>query len=172
MERIIKDKVVLIGMPGSGKTTVGRLLAGKLKYSFFDMDECIEKLSGKTVAELFKIGESVFREWETKVCMELVKKRRAVISAGGGAVERRENVSILKSGCVVIYLSRPVGRIAADINIKSRPLLKDGAGRLYELYKRRGPIYEGAADLTVENGASAAEAAAEALLKLHGRIEE
>ena len=83
---MLKDRVFLIGMPGCGKTTIGKVLAKELNYTFYDMDKYIVDISGKEVHELFNEGEEVFRKWETEACKELSKKRNSIISTGGGEV--------------------------------------------------------------------------------------
>ena len=76
----LKSNIVLIGMPGCGKTTVGKVLSKKLKYKFCDMDSYIQQISKKTIKELFEQGEENFRDWETKACEELVKLNNIVIN--------------------------------------------------------------------------------------------
>ena len=146
--------VVLIGMPGCGKTTLGRALARKLGCAFVDMDEFVEQISGCSVSQLFEAGEENFRNWETKACRELAGRKNTVISAGGGVVKRPENIGILHPCCVIIYIDRPVESIFSDICTSTRPLLKDGPQKLYELYRERGDLYRAAADFTVENKGS------------------
>lgn len=85
VEAAILDKnIILIGMPGCGKTTIGSILAKQLKIEFIDMDEYIQNTTSKTVGELFETGEEYFRDIETKACIELAKKKNILISTGGG----------------------------------------------------------------------------------------
>ncbi|MCI7442251.1 MAG: shikimate kinase, partial [Clostridium sp.] len=122
----LKSNIVLIGMPGCGKTTVGKVLAKRLGYKFCDMDSYIQEISKKTIKELFEPGEENFRDWETKACEELSKCRNTIIASGGGVVKREKNIEILKKSCTILFIDRPVERIINDVDINSRPLLKDG----------------------------------------------
>ena len=146
-----KSNIVLIGMPGSGKTTIGRRIAKQLNYEFYDMDDTVVSLAGKSIPALFEVGEQVFRDWETEACRHLAQKQHAVIACGGGAVLREQNMELLKQSGVVYYLDRPVERIAGDIRLSTRPLLKQGKERLYQLYRERAELYENAADEIVSN---------------------
>lgn len=147
----LKSNIVLIGMPGCGKTTVGKVLAKRLGYKFCDMDSYIQEISKKTIKELFEPGEENFRDWETKACEELSKCRNTIIASGGGVVKREKNIEILKKNCTILFIDRPVERIINDVDINSRPLLKDGKERLYNLYDERYELYKKAADIQILN---------------------
>lgn len=146
-----KSNVVLIGMPGSGKTTIGRRIAKQLRYDFCDMDQFIVSLAGQSIPALFEQGESVFRNWETEACRQLSQRQHTVIACGGGVILRDQNMQLLKQSGTVYYLDRPVDRIAGDIRLATRPLLKQGKQRLYELYRERVELYENAADEIISN---------------------
>lgn len=150
MEKL-KSNIVLIGMPGCGKTTVGKVLSKKLKYKFCDMDSYIQQISKKTIKELFEQGEENFRDWETKACEEFVKLNNTIIASGGGVVKREKNIEILKKNCTILFIDRPVERILSDVDINSRPLLKDGKEKLYSLYEERYELYKNAADIIILN---------------------
>ncbi len=92
----MKRKIVIIGMPGSGKTTIGKILSKELNLKFYDMDEYIQETRSKTIMELFENGEDYFRDIETEACRELADKSNVLISTGGGVVKRKENIYILK----------------------------------------------------------------------------
>lgn len=147
----LKSNIVLIGMPGCGKTTVGKVLAKRLGYKFCDMDSYIQEISKKTIKELFENGEENFRDWETKACEELSRCRNTIIASGGGVVKREKNIEILKKSCTILFIDRPVERIINDVDINSRPLLKDGKERLYNLYDERYELYKKAADIQILN---------------------
>ena len=147
----LKSNIVLIGMPGCGKTTVGKVLAKRLGYKFCDMDSYIQEISKKTIKELFEPGEENFRDWETKACEELSRCNKTIIASGGGVVKREKNIEILKKSCTILFIDRPVERIINDVDINSRPLLKDGKERLYNLYDERYELYKKAADIQILN---------------------
>lgn len=137
----LKDKVLLIGMPGCGKTIIGKLLATELNYNFCDMDKYIEDISGETIKELFEKGEENFRNFETKACMELSKKRRGIISAGGGVIKREKNIDLFKEESIIIFIDRSLENIIADVDIETRPLLSSGKEKLYNLFQERYELY-------------------------------
>lgn len=145
------EKIFLIGMPGCGKTTMGKVLAKELKYNFYDMDDYIEEISGKTIKEIFSKSEEHFRDLETEACKQLNKKRRSVISTGGGVIKRDENIDIIKENSLVVFINRPVEKIIEDVDINSRPLLQGGKERLYNLYNERIYKYKKAADIEIIN---------------------
>ena len=154
----MKNKIVLIGMPGCGKTTIGKILSTQLNLKFYDMDEYIQETSGKTIAELFEKGEDNFRDLETQACRDLIKKNNVIISTGGGVVKRKENVDILKEDSIIIFLDRPVEKIIGDVDVSKRPLLKDGKEKVLVLYKERYELYKKAADKIIVNDGTVKDA--------------
>ncbi|KAL8151872.1 hypothetical protein V2J09_021680 [Rumex salicifolius] len=148
--------IYLVGMMGSGKTTIGRILADVLGYSFFDSDVLVEHaVGGSSVAEIFKLhGEGFFRDNETEVLQKLSSQQQLVISTGGGAVVRPINWKYMRSG-VSVWLDVPlealVRRITA-VGTNSRPLLHEGPGdvysrtfmRLSNIMEERGEAYANA----------------------------
>ena len=115
-----KRSIVLIGMPGSGKSTVGGLLSEKLGRTFTDTDEEIVRRAGIPISELFKTrGERAFRDLESEVVRDLSRSGGAVIATGGGAILRKENVDALKSNGVLVFLDRPPSEL---IPTSDRPL--------------------------------------------------
>lgn len=150
-----KEKnIVLIGMPGCGKSTIGKILAHKLNYKYIDSDCCIEEKSGKSIEDLFKIGENHFREIESEVIREVSNEKMAVISTGGGVIKNSVNVELLRENGLVVFIDRPIENIASDINMSARPLLKEGTVRLYELYKERYESYKESCDIKIINDTS------------------
>jgi len=143
--------IVLIGMPGSGKTTLGRLLAEMLNREFIDADPEIEKDAGKTIPELFAVSEDHFREQETKTARRLAKLQDKVLAMGGGVVLREENIACLKENGLIIFLDRSPEDIVGDVDTETRPLLAAGRQRIYDLYAQREALYRKAADITVVN---------------------
>ena len=138
--------LVLIGFMGAGKTTVGRALAARLGWATVDCDDLIEARAGKTIAAIFADeGEGHFRDLEAAVAAGLASYEHAVITTGGGVVERPGNLDHLRRAGRVIYLrARPeilYGRVAGSSH---RPLLQvaDPLARVRELLARRAPAYE------------------------------
>lgn len=141
----------LVGMMGSGKTTVGRLLAMQLKYKFLDTDGVIEKLAQKSIAQIFAdSGEATFREMETQVLSRVAVETRTAIATGGGIVLQRQNWSYLHHG-VVVWLDVSVEQLLKRLKGSThRPLLHDSDPRqkLQQLLEQRQPLYA-AADVRV-----------------------
>lgn len=134
--------IVLIGMPGSGKTTLGNIISQKLNMDFFDIDEYIEKTSGKSIPEIFSQGEDHFRNLESQAVNELCKRSSIVLSTGGGVIKRYENIERLKQNGIIFFIDRPVENIISDVQINTRPLLKDGVQKVYQLYEERYELYK------------------------------
>ena len=147
----MKNKVVFIGMPGCGKSTIGKLVSKELNLKFFDMDKYIEDMTSKTIPELFETGEDYFRDFETLACKELSEKSKILISSGGGVVKRKENIEILKKESYIIFIDRPIEELLNDIDISKRPLLKEGREQLIKLYEERYELYRSSADEIVKN---------------------
>ena len=147
------ENIVLIGMPGSGKTTIGKLIAQRLGRPFYDADAEIEKISGKTIPEIFASeGEGAFRAKETEILSELGKKSGAIIATGGGCITREENYAHLHQNAVIVFIQRNISLLARD----GRPLSQNAD--LSEMYERRLPLYLRFADEVVENDGTLSEA--------------
>ena len=148
--------ISLVGMPGSGKSTVGRHLARLLGWRFIDSDHEIERQIGGSIRAYFEQhGEAAFRELEQQTIAALCQHTHAVLATGGGAVLREANRQALKSACEVIYLrSSPEELFRRLRHDTQRPLLqvKDPLKRLRELYRERDPLYRDAADFVIETG--------------------
>lgn len=147
-----KNIILLIGMPGCGKTTIGKRAAKKLGYKFCDMDIYIEYISKSTIKELFEKNEEYFRDFETRACKELgTIKEKIIISSGGGVVKRKENIDYFKENGVIIFIDRPIEDIIKDVDTVSRPLLKDGKAKLYNLYSERYNLYNDYCNYKIAN---------------------
>lgn len=144
--RKLTYNIILCGMPSAGKTSVGKLVAKTTGLDFYDSDDEIIKKTGKTPSEIInEQGEVAFRDLESEVVKELSIKSGAVISLGGGAVLREENVTNLKRNGAIIYIKRDVNLLTSD----NRPISqKEGIKALYE---KRKSIYESVSDIIVEN---------------------
>lgn len=149
--------IILIGMPGSGKTMIGRLLSERLEKKFIDIDGLIEKQEGYTINELFRHGEEYFRNLETEAVLALEKEEALIISTGGGTVKRVRNMESLKKNGIVVYIDRPIKNITGDIDASTRPLLSKGTDRLVQLYAERHDLYKKYSDFTVKNEGEIAE---------------
>ena len=137
-----KNIVLLIGMPGCGKTTIGSEVAKRINYKFCDMDKYIEDISKSTIKELFNKSEEFFRDYESRACIELSNvKEKIIISSGGGVIKRKENIDCFKNKGIIIFIDRPIENIVKDVNTDTRPLLKDGKTKLYNLYTERYNLY-------------------------------
>jgi shikimate kinase len=147
----MKNKIVIIGMPGSGKTTLGKMLAEELNIKFFDMDEYIVEKTGKTTIQLFENGEEFFRDIESETCKELAEYSNVLISTGGGVIKRKANIDTLNKEGLIIFIDRPVDNILGDVDVSFRPLLKDGKEKLLKLYDERYALYNEYAEEIVKN---------------------
>ena len=160
--------LVLVGMMGAGKSTVGRRCAQRLQRAFVDTDEVIETIAGASVAEVFaRDGEPAFRELErTAVADACASPVPAVIAVGGGAVLDPENRRRLRAAGLVVWLCAPVDELARRVgDTASRPLLAgDAEGALRRLDALRRPAYEAAAHATVDTGEASVDAVVDAVL--------
>lgn len=146
--------IVLIGMMGCGKTTISQLLGDKLNRDVIDIDQYLVEKHGCSISEMMAVSEDYFRDLEQEACAELSKKEGIIISTGGGVIKRQENITALKEKGIIIYIDRPIQNILSDIDTKSRPLLKDGPEKLYQLDKERRSLYMNACDFRIINDQS------------------
>ena len=138
-----KENIVLIGMPGSGKSAVGRILAEKAGKTLADTDQLITEKAGKAIPDIFReSGEPAFRDLESSVIRDLSKQGGLVISTGGGAVLRPENVAALRQNGRLFWLNRDPDAL---IPTEDRPLA-DTADKMKQLWLTREPVYRAAAD--------------------------
>lgn len=148
--------VSFVGLPGSGKSTVGRQLARRLGIPFFDSDHVIEQRLGCSIREFFeREGEAAFRDAEEAVIDELTQSSHGVLSTGGGVVLRPANREHLRSRGKVVYLrSSPEEVFRRLRHDQTRPLLQvaDPLGRLRDLYAERDPLYRETAHFLLETG--------------------
>jgi len=146
--------IVLIGISGCGKTSVGEMLAKKLNFDFIDTDEVVESY-GMTIEELFESGEKSFRCIETMAVKQVASYSDTVISTGGGVVTVKENMDYLKENSFIVFVKRDIERIKKSLQKQKtvRPLLKD-SNSLDKLYAKRLELYKKYADAIVENNES------------------
>lgn len=137
--------IVLVGMPGCGKSTVGKALAKRLSRPFFDADQEIVKRAGKSIPEIFQTeGEAGFRKIETEVLFDLCRQSGAVIATGGGAVTVPKNHGILRQNSLVVFLNRDI----AVLPTNGRPLSEQND--LHEMFRQRLPLYRAVCDYEVD----------------------
>ena len=157
-QEILKEKqnIVLIGMPGCGKSTHGKILAERLGKKLIETDEVIAREAGIPIKEIFaKHGEQYFRDLESEVIRYFSVKNGLVISTGGGAVLRKENVDALRLNGTVLFIDRPIESLKPT---GDRPLSDDRV-KLEKLYEGRYPIYRETADIIVESDGTKEETA-------------
>ena len=143
----MEKSIVLLGMMGSGKTTVGKILSRLLNIPFIDTDELIEKRERKKISEIFEIdGETYFRYIESQVLKEVLNGETAIISTGGGIVLKEENRRLIKEKGIPLFLYAPIDVLSERIrNASNRPLLKGDDPltiRLSRIWKKRKSLYE------------------------------
>ena len=149
----MKDNVVLIGMMGCGKTTVGGMLAQRLGFTFVDTDQYIEGALGRSIPDIFaQEGEDFFRAREGEAAEELARKTGQVIACGGGLPTRSDSIAPLKKTGTVVFLRREPGEIYDSVSMGGRPLGQQGRAAFLERYAQREPIYLRWADHVVDVG--------------------
>lgn len=151
----MKSNIVLIGFMGTGKTTVGKILAEKLHKDFIEMDDIISQKANKTIPEIFsQDGEIKFRELEMQISKELSEEKNTVISAGGGLILNKLNIDYLKKKSIIVLLQANPGEIFKRISKdgkEKRPLLDniDPIKEIKSLLDYRQYYYNSAAEITV-----------------------
>ncbi len=147
--------ICLTGFMGSGKSTVGKLLAEKLGFTFIDMDRVIELAEGKRIKDIFRLkGEKYFRDLETKVTGKIYKNKNCVFACGGGIVKRKKNMDIIKSSGINVYLNIST-RDAIDRlkNVNDRPLIdvEKRDETVEKMIRKREVLYRKYADIIINN---------------------
>lgn len=149
-----KENIVLIGMPSSGKSTVGNMLAEKLGRAFFDSDKLVESTQNMTIPDIFKAeGEAYFRNCETEAVFELSKNNSSVIATGGGVVLNKKNIELLKENGKVFFLDRPLEML---LTTDDRPLSSNKAD-LEKRYNERYDLYRTFADVVIDGSGTVDE---------------
>ena len=163
--------IILVGVPGAGKTTVGQILAGKLQTSFIDTDQVIEQESGKSISDIFiQDGEPHFRLLEKNTIAKAMQNPQAVLSIGGGALLDKDTRELVKKeNCIWLQagLSQAVDRVGMNRN---RPLLLGNVrGQLAELMTAREPLYIECAKHAVDTNNMAPEEVADKIIEILGK---
>ena len=160
--KLQSGNLILVGMMGSGKTTIGRTLARHLGKTFVDSDEEIQQRTGVAIAHIFDIeGEAGFRQREAAAIHDLVERDNMLLATGGGAVLAEQNRTMLKQNGIVIYLKASVHDLwQRTRHDRNRPLLQtvDPRAKLTELYHQRDPLYQEVADIVIQTGRQSAHA--------------
>lgn len=163
----MKRQLILVGLPGSGKTTVGGLLAERLGLPFADCDDLIQQAAGMTIPAIFaEKGEPWFRALESRLLAELCAGPQQVVATGGGAVVAEKNRKLLKKTGFVVFLDRNIRDIAPCVENRERPLLRTHT--LAQLAEQRRDWYLDCADAAVRDGT--AEQLAEQIAELWRRL--
>jgi len=149
------SKIILVGMMGAGKTTIGKLLSNKLGYDFIDLDKIIEEKSGVKINTIFEIeGETAFRERELKVLNDSIEKDKVIISTGGGIVtNEKSRAQLIKHNALIIYLKANLQTLCNRLkNDNSRPILNvdDKEQVIEKILEEREPYYQDLADMDVD----------------------
>lgn len=167
--------IIMVGFMGSGKTTVGKILAKKLGLEFFDTDRKIEEAQGMKITEIFeKKGEPFFRSLERDIACDISESENTVIGTGGGMVKNDEIMRLLKKNGIVVYLKATPEKLAYNLrNDNTRPLLMGGdkLEKIRTVLEERQPLYEEVSDITVSiNRKTPKKVAEEIIKKLEGII--
>lgn len=149
----VHQHIFLVGMPGAGKTTIGRALAQDQGMNFFDIDAVVQEKAGKSIQNIIiHDGEDAFRELEFKAIQEIVDtKTPSVVATGGGTVLSEKTVELMRESGFVVFIQRDVTQILDDLDMEIRPLLKESIEYIFRLYEERQPLYEAVSHVKVEN---------------------
>lgn len=166
------SNVYLVGLMGSGKTTIGRILAKRLGLAFMDTDREVEERTGVSIPTIFEIeGEDGFRKRECQVVEDCAKLSSTIVATGGGVVLRPENRESLTRSGFVVYLNVPPRVLWERTRVdKNRPLLRvdDPLTKLQQLFAQRDPLYREVADLVIDGSRINAQGVTQILLKEFG----
>jgi len=167
----MNDNIILVGFMGTGKTTVGKILAGRLRRKFVDMDRVIEERAGKPISLIFsEDGEPYFRNMERALVQELAAGKNQIIAAGGGIVLNPDNISdFSRSGKVICLLASENEILRRVAGSTARPLLEKGDKyqRILDLMETRRPLYEAIPDRVNTVGLTPEEVAETILLMVN-----
>lgn len=148
----IKQHIFLIGMPGAGKTTVGKALAQAQGMDFYDIDAVIQEKVGKSIQNIIiHDGEPAFRQYEYDAIKEISARTPSVIATGGGTVLSAETCKLMRERGFVVFIHRDVKQILDDLDLEIRPLLKESIEYIFRLYEERYPLYEKVSNLKIQN---------------------
>jgi shikimate kinase len=146
--------IFLVGMPGSGKSALGRRVALELQMPYLDTDAYLSEITGMNTTQIYEsFGEDAFRDGETNLLRALINATPGIISTGGGTALREENQKIMRAQGYIVLIDRPIEDILVDIRAEKRPLLaQKGREQIERIYKERIPVYRKIADIVLDNG--------------------
>ena len=147
-----QTNIVLIGMPTSGKTTIGKLLSYDLKRPFYDIDQMIEETFGNISSIFAEKGELAFREYETLTIAEVAKYQGVIISTGGGVIKNKKNIDYLSQNGIIVFINRTLDRLM-ESDVSNRPLLKSSQD-IKTLFLERHQLYLDYCDILVDNNST------------------
>lgn len=166
----LKTNIVIIGMPGSGKSSIGKMVADKLDKNFIDTDELIERDHGIIPDIFVNEGEKMFRTYESDAADLAADIRGAVIATGGGIILNKKNIDVLKQSGIVFFIDRPLDVLLKSTDGSYRPLIADDNSRIKTLYEQRYPLYCEYADSIVNND-NEIESCVKDIIKLWGNVQ-
>ena len=151
---MLERHIFIIGMPGCGKSSLGRKVANNMGIPYVDTDQRIEQAAGCTVSQIFeRYGEQAFRNAETNVLIQLTREPASIVSTGGCMVMRDTNRTIMRNHGVIVLIDRPLEEIMGDIKLNRRPMLaRKGLPEVERLYHERIDTYRSVADAVLDNG--------------------
>lgn len=152
----MQQHIFLIGMPGAGKTTVGKALAQAESMEFFDLDAVIQEKNNKSIQNIIIYdGEEAFREYEYEAIKDIVAHHGpSVIATGGGTVLSEKTVDLMRDAGYVVFIHRDVTQILDDLDMEIRPLLKESIEYIFRLYEERYPLYEKVCHVKILNAST------------------
>ncbi|MDO4178046.1 MAG: shikimate kinase [Phascolarctobacterium sp.] len=151
--------IILIGMPGCGKSTLGKKLAARLGVKFYDADDVLEEREARTIKSFFAESEDAFRDAETRTLRYMAHSLKGVVIAtGGGAVKRGINMELIGENGVIIFIERAPEKILSCIGGDARPLLAQDKQRIFNLYNERIDLYKKYGQYIIDNNQSEADA--------------
>ena len=145
--------LILIGMPGCGKSSLGKKVAANMNLPYVDTDQRIEQAFGCPASQIFeRYGEQAFRNAETNTLIQLTRETGSLVSTGGGMVMRENNREIMRNHGIIVLVDRPLEEIMGDIKLNRRPLLaQKGLPEVERLYHERIDTYRSIADVVLDN---------------------